>query len=438
MNSRELSKRGGCLGRFLKAGGILLVILLLGAGIFNRQLTRLYHVITLFEPDVVVENFRHMDRMFDHRVVHRGGPPHVFERAPASLPPIYTYREEDKAVREFLEETWTTGLIVIHDDRIVYEEYFLGNTEASKCISWSVCKSFVSALVGIALAEGHIQDIGDPVSRYVPLLKGSGYDGVPIKHVLQMSSGVRFDEDYAAFFSDINRMGRAIALNQPLDDFVASLENEVEPGTRHHYVSMDTQVLGMVLREATGQDLSAYLEDRIWKRIGMESDAFWMVDGDGMELAFGGLNAVLRDYARFGLLYLKEGLWNDRQVVPAQWVRDSVTPDAPHLRPGVNEASGFPLGYGYQWWIPENPEGDFLAIGIYNQFIYVHPEHNVVIAKTSAYADYDVDGVEKELESIALFRAIARHVDAMTDPDPAPLPAGGSRPPWGLLMTRKQ
>jgi len=434
--NRESGKNRGRVGRLLKWGLGALIVLLLGAGIFNQRIARLYNVITLFEPDVVVENFRSMDRMFDHRVVHRGGPPHVFERSPGSLPQLYVHEGRDKQVAEFLETTWTTGLIVIHDGKIVYEDYRLGNTEASRCISWSVGKSFVSALMGVALEEGHLQSVEDPVTQYVPRLKGSGYDGVPIKHVLQMSSGIRFDEDYAAFFSDINRMGRAIALNRPLDEFVASLESEYEPGTRHRYVSMDSQVLGMVLREATGQNLSAYLEDKIWKRIGMESDAYWIVDGDGMELAFGGLNVVLRDYARFGLLYLQEGEWNGEEIVPADWVRASVTPGAPHLRPGDDPASGSPLGYGYQWWIPESPEGDFVTIGIYNQFIYVHPGHNVVIAKTSAYADFDVDGDEKELESIALFRAIAEHVDAEAEPAPEPLPADDRRrPPWGLLMT---
>ncbi len=410
MNETRDRRQRGCLARLLKAGVVALVVLLVGAGVFNRPIVRLYRVITLFEPHGVVENFRTMDRMFESRVIHRGGPPYVFERAPGNLPEIYSYNGSTRRVKEFLDATWTTGLIVIHDDKILFEEYYRGNTESSRCISWSMGKSFVSALVGIALEEGAIQDVGDPVTRYVPFLKGTGYDGVPIKHVLQMSSGIRFNEDYGDFFADINRMGRAFALNRSMDDFVASLENEREPGTRHHYVSMDTQVLGMVLREVLGRDLSSILEEKIWQTIGMESNASWIIDGNGMELAFGGLNAVLRDYARFGLLYLHEGRWNDRQVVPAHWVRASVTPDAPHLLPGKNPHSSSVLGYGYQWWIPEDPEGDFVAIGIYNQFIYVHPGYNVVIAKTSAYADYNVDGDEKELESIAMFRDIARHV----------------------------
>ena len=133
-------------------------------------------------------------------------------------------------------------------------------------------------------------------------------------------------------------MGRAIAFNTSLDDFVACLKRERLAGTYNHYVSMNTQVLGMILRRATSETLASYLESRIWQRIGMESDAYWLIDCNGMELAFGGLNAVLRDYARFGQLYLNEGQRGNEQIVPATWVRASVTPDAPHLQPGNNPA----------------------------------------------------------------------------------------------------
>lgn len=146
----------------------------------------------------------------------------------------------------------------------------------------------------------------------------------------------------------------------------------------------------------------------------MESDAYWLVDSKGRELAFGGLNAVLRDYARFGLLYLNQGTWEGEQIVPAEWVRASVTPDAPHLQPGDNPASSSLLGYGFQWWIPQQPEGDFLGIGVYNQFLYVHPTHKIVIAKSSAYPYYN-QGDQKELETIAAFRAIVRHLSIRED-----------------------
>lgn len=398
------------LRRILGAGGLLLVVLALAlATIHQDKLRRVYHVLGLFEPDRIVDNFRSMETMFQTVPVRRGESAHRFESAPSDLPPTYEYKGTTRDVARFLQDTWTTGLIVLQDGRVVHEKYFLGNTAASKSISWSVAKSFISALVGIAVEEGRIADIHQPVSDYVPVLRGSGYDGVSIKDVLQMSSGIRFDENYGAFFSDINRLGRAIAFNASLDEFVASLKRERAPGTFHHYVSMDTQVLGMLLRATTSETLASYLESRIWKKLGMESDAYWLVDRNGMELAFGGLNAVLRDYARLGQLYLNEGAWEGRQIVPAAWVRASTTPDAPHLRPG-NPASSWVLGYGYQWWIPQQPDGDYLAIGVYGQFVYVYPKKKIVIAKTSAYPAYTEDGAEKELETIALFRAIARHM----------------------------
>jgi CubicO group peptidase (beta-lactamase class C family) len=405
---KEKKKTYGRGSKILKFSGVLLGVLLIAGALGFGRIMRLYRVVTLFEPDGIVENFRSMGETLDSRVIHRGGETFEFRRAERDLPENYVFKGAVKKIAPFLERTDTTGIVVVKDDTILYERYYLGNTGTSKAISWSVAKSFVSALFGIALHEGHIKDIGQLVTAYVPLLNVSGYKDVPIKHVLQMSSGIRFNEDYADFNSDINRMGRAFALKTPFDDFVASLQSERKPGVYNHYVSMDTQVLGMIIREATGKTLSAYAEEKLWKPLGMESDALWLVDSAGMEAAFGGLNVVLRDYARFGRLYLNNGNWNGVQVVPAAWVKASVTPDAPHLMPGKRDSSGWVLGYGYQWWIPENPEGDFLAIGIYGQFIYIHPHHRIVIAKTSAYADYNRDGDDMEIESIEMFRAIAR------------------------------
>jgi CubicO group peptidase (beta-lactamase class C family) len=398
--------------RIAPVAALVVLLALATAGtVYRHTLVRLVRTLTLFEPDRIAANFRTMGDAFDARIVHRGPQSWPFRYAPRPLPATYTFRGETRDLAAFLERTGTTGLVVARDDTIHYEDYRQGNTAASKAIAWSVTKSFVSALFGIAVAEGLVTDIHRPVTDYVPSLRGSGYDGVPIKDVLQMSSGIGFDEDYGDFGSDINRLGRAFACNAPLGEFVAGLQRERPPGTFHHYVSMDTQVLGMVLREVTGRPLAEFLEDRLWKPLGMESDALWLIDGAGMEAAFGGLNAVLRDWVRFGRLYLHGGEWNGRQIIPADWVRASVTPDAPHLQPGARVTSTWVLGYGYQWWLPEAPEGDYLAIGVYGQFLYVHPGRGIVIARSSAYADYNIDGDDMELETIAAFRAIAQAMD---------------------------
>lgn len=405
----------GNMKKWLKRGLTLLGVFLIiaaAAGIYNfSTIQRLYRTVTLFDAPVITENFRNMGESFSSRTIHKGDTVFQFKRKDLKLPEKYVYNGEEKSVQDFLDRYSATGLIVIKNDTILYEKYYKGNTETSKAISWSVAKSFVSALFGIAVAEGKIRDINQAVNEYVPSLAASGYNGVRIKDVLQMSSGIKFNEDYGDFNSDINRMGRSFALNTPLEDFILSLKPEKDPGRFNHYVSMDTQVLGMIISAATGKNLSEYAEEKLWKPLGMESGALWLIDSAGMEAAFGGLNVVLRDYARFGRLYLNNGKWGDSQIVPAAWIKASVTPDAPHLMPGKRDSSNGVLGYGYQWWIPEKPEGDYLAIGIYGQAIYINPEYNIVIARTSAYADYTKDGDDMELESIEVFRAIARKIN---------------------------
>ena len=387
---------------------IFCMILIMFLVVFKKEVIRVYHTVTLFNSGYIVDNFRNMDKIFEKSTVRRGTSPHHFEYAPVNLPETYEYLGEIKRVDQFLEVTQTTGFIVLKDGKIGFENYCNGNNAASTVISWSVVKSFISALVGIAVTEGYITDIADPVTKYVPSLDGSGYEGVSIKDVLQMSSGIDFNENYGDFFSDINRLGRAMAFNTSLDEYVSSLKRKDTPGTYNHYISVNTQVLGMVLREATGQSLTDYLQQKIWQRIGMESDSYWLVDNRGMEMAFGGFNAILRDYARFGMLYLNNGIWKGEQIISKDWITASITPDSCHLEPGERYCSDSVLGYGYHWWIPENPQGDFLAIGIYGQFIYINPQHKVVIAKSSAYTGYNSDGTEKILESIELFRTIAK------------------------------
>ena len=222
-----------------------------------------------------------------------------------------------------------------------------------------------------------------------------------------MSSGVGFNEDYGDPNSDINRMGRAMAMGSSLLEFSATLTREREPGTLQHYVSIDTQVLGTILVRATGQSLAALTTEKLWRPLGMESDAYWLIDGSGMEMAFGGLNASLRDFARFGRLYLNGGHWNGRQIVPRAWVDASVTPDAPHLMPGPKPNTNNEMGYGYQWWLPAESHGDFMALGVYGQTIYVDPRLRLIIVKNSANRNFQRNGFEPTRETVALWRAIA-------------------------------
>jgi CubicO group peptidase (beta-lactamase class C family) len=362
-----------------------------------------------FEPDTIVENFRSLYKKYPSTTVNRSGPSYELPEKHRELPSTYVYEGKTKRISDWIKFTDTTGLLVIKDGVVVFENYYDGNEKSTRTISMSVAKSFVSFLIGVALAEGQIANLQDPVDTYVPELKGSGYEGVSLKNVLQMSSGIRFTEDYGDLKSDIVRLVVSFTTGS-INEFVAGLPSERKPGTFNQYVSADTQVLSMVLNGATKKSLTEYMQSKLWSHLGVEYSAKWLTDPTGTEMAFGGLNATLRDYARFGLLYLNQGRnFQGKQLVPVSWIKASVTPDAPHLMPGRNNpGSNWPMGYGYQWWIPENPQGDFTAIGIYGQFIYVHPGHNVVIAKSSAYVDYNNSGDEMEFESMEAFRAIAK------------------------------
>jgi CubicO group peptidase (beta-lactamase class C family) len=392
---------------FLFAALLIGTLLITGLS-YQKKLYRLHKSMTLFDKEVITENFRSLPDFFASKTIHKASQPFHFPTAgPIALPKTFDYNKMTFNTSDHLRDTMTTGFLIIQNDQILLEQYHLGNTPEATNISWSMGKSVVSALFGIAIAEGHIDNIEQTVTDYVPELVNTGYDGVRIKDVLQMSSGVAFNEDYSDFASDINRFSRTLALGGSLDAFTASLKRESEPGTFNHYVSINTQVLGMILVRATGISLSQYLQEKIWNKIGTESDAYWLTDDAGMELALGGLNVTLRDYARIGRLYLHNGNWNGEQIIPAQWVKDSVTPDAPHLLPGPNPQSDSVFGYGYQWWIPEQPQGDFMAIGIYNQFIYVHPENDLIIVKLSANHRYTDAGDISDPQTAAMFQTIA-------------------------------
>ena len=371
---------------------------------------RMAFVGSLFTGVEQYEQFNRLAEIFPHRVISASSAPWSFPGGEAiDLPETYAYGGETRSTGSFLLETDTAALLVIADGAVVYENYWLTGGPDVHWMSMSVGKSFVSALVGIALAEGLVDSVTDPITAYVPQLAGSAYEGVRIKDILQMSSGARWDEDYSDPESDIMRFIYAFGTGASLNEFAATLVREREPGTFNYYNSTDTQALGMLLLAATGQSPSAYAEQKLWEPLGMESDAYWITDDEGMEMAAGGLQLTARDYAKLGQLYLQDGDWNGTQVVPARWVQDSVTPDAPHVMPGVDP--GYPIGYGYQWWVPEGDEGEYAAIGVYNQFIYVNPARRTVIVKLSANSGYgltDDDSSWRELESFEFFRAIAR------------------------------
>lgn len=392
----------------------ILLVTLLGLAWLAHQAYRLWQFETLFAPENIVENFRSMPTLFDSNLVANSGPVFELESAPQALPQDFSFQGKRIAISDWISQSDSTALVVLANGKLVYEDYYQGNDGQSQAISWSVGKSFISTLIGFALADGSINSLQDPVGDYVPLLKQGGYADVSIQDVLEMSSGIDFNENYADPESSINQLGEEIFFGRSTNEWIATLQKAGPAGQQLHYISVNTQVLGMLLEAATGQKLAAYMEQKLWSRLGPEGQARWLTDAHGTELAFAGLNVRTRDYARFGQLYLDQGRnLKGEQLLPAQWVHDSVTPRTAYLQPGRSQFEGQPaLGYAYQFWIPHGDEGEFMAIGVYGQFIYVNPTRGVVIAKNSAYVDYNIDGERMEYEALEAFRAIANKVAA--------------------------
>ena len=379
-------------------------LLVMGGFFALPTVQSLYRVVHLFDADRIVENFRSADQLGATRIMTASSEQRPYPSGAAiELPDGFIFDKQMLSTEQFLADSWTTGLLVIQDDRIVYERYSLGHSESTRTISWSMAKSFISAMIGIALDEGSIASIEQPVDFYVPELQGSGYETVRIKDVLQMSSGIAFNEDYGDFNSDINRWGRGFALGSPQDKFAASLTRGREPGTLNHYVSIDTHVLSMVLSRATGKSITGYMQEKLYQPLGMEYAGYWLVDGAGKEMALGGLNLTMRDFAKLGSLYLNHGELDGKQIVPANWIAASTVADAPHLQPAEGD-----FGYGYQWWLPLSDDGEYMAMGVYGQYIYINPSKSMVVVKLSANPRYnDISYVpSSDFSHLAFFRSI--------------------------------
>lgn len=390
--------------------GVIALVLVL---FFRQEAYQLYKVLTFFDAESISSNFKNVKNIFTTTTVPKSANPYYFpKRVKAfNLPETFQYEDSTVNTQTYLDFTLTDALLVIRHDTIYYENYSNQFTEADHHISWSMSKSVISALIGIAIREGKIKSIDETVTDYLPEFAGTGYDKVRIKDVLQMSSGVGFNEDYGDFNSDINVMGRYFALGMPMADFAKRLKRAREPGTFNLYVSVDTQVLGMILTKATGRSITDYMNEKLWSQIGAESEAYWIIDKNGMEFAIGGLNATARDYAKIGQLFLDSGRWQGKQVVPEEWVIASVTPDAPHVMPGKRSTAFRKDGYGLQWWIPFGGEDEFNAQGIYGQFIYIDPDKDMVIVKLSSNYHFKNDdtGYFHDHE-IALYREIVEQI----------------------------
>lgn len=364
------------------------------------------------------EHFDRMHTLLPSRRLTASPTPHPFPDGRAlDLPATFAFAGSTVDTEQFLDASDTGALLVLRDGNVVHEQYRLTGGRDVTWMSMSVAKSFISALVGIAVEQGHIRSIDDPISDYIDAEPGSAYDGVRIEDVLQMSSGARWNEDYSDPASDIVRLGAAMGAGGSLDRFVATAAPDVAPGTVCQYNSTDTQALGALLVRATGQSITDYMQQHLFDPLGMEHDGYWLLDDQGREMAFGGLNLTARDFAKLGELYRRGGNWHGRQVVPADWAEASVRPGAPHLEWGRPVIAGgtLPDGYGYQWWLISGGLDQYSAIGVYNQWVFVSPRDGVTIVKLSATRTYGTTmGEETNFSGAheAFLQAVAAHAGA--------------------------
>ena len=393
---------------------LIIIIGLIVGVILKPNIDRFLMVSSLFTGAEQYDNFPRSAELFPHSTMPAAANPQKFlQAARLQLPPSFSHQGQTYETQAFLETTDTAALLVLKNGEIIYENYWLTGGPNVNWLSMSVAKSFVSATLGIAVDEGFVKSIEQPITDYVPSLAGSAYDGVRIKDILQMSSGARWNEDYSDPDSDVMRFAEIFALGGSLNEFTATLQRQRPPGTFNQYNSADTQALAMLISQATGRSLTDYMTEKLWLPMGPENDAYWMLDAEGVEMAFGGLNATARDYAKLGELFRLKGRRDGRQIVPEAWVHASITPDAPHLMAGNNPNSDYPMGYGLQWWVPEGTEGEFSAIGVYNQFIFVNPTRDTVIVKLSANNAYATDeeiAGDSELATFSFFRAMNKTI----------------------------
>lgn len=356
--------------------------------------------------------FTHMNLLMPAEGVRRGGDALPLPRRPRPLEVTYGFEGRERSLAELHARTNTTSFVVLHGGEIVHESYpgyFAGDDVRFQL--FSMTKSVTSMLIGIAIDEGAIKDVTEPVTVYCEGLVGSAFDGVTIEHLLDMSSGVGDLEDYTVRDSLIVRFTKAATGGGSLYEVVSSAERSTEAGTQFNYSTIDTQVLGWVLESATGRSLAQYATERLWSRIGAEHDAYYWLTRGRPRTAIGGgsLNATARDMARLGLLMSRGGELNGQRIVPGEWVARSRGRGVPHLEVGALGPSGYPhYGYSNKWWTLGGERRPFTGVGIHGQYLYVDPEADVVIVKTSAWPT--ADDASRDAESVTALRAVADHL----------------------------
>ena len=305
-------------------------------------------------------------------------------------------------VKDYMASQRTSALVIVHDGKVVLEEYGLDFGPQGKWTSFSVAKSLTSTMVGAAVKDGHIKSLDDKVSQYIDGLKGSEYDNVTVRQLLTMTSGVRWNEDYEDPKSDVARFNEHQA-EDGLDvtvSYMRKLGREAPAGEKWVYKTGETNLIGVLVSEATGKPLAEYLSEKVWAPFGMEQDATWLLGSTGHEVAGCCIQAATRDMARFGLFIMGGGMAGGEQVLPDDWIAAATSRQADIGVPGK--------AYGYQWWTYD--DGTYAAQGIFGQGIFIDPARKLVIASNSNWprASMGPEGEARE----AFYRQVQAAIDA--------------------------
>jgi len=331
--------------------------------------------ILFWTPDQQVAGYRNINKILPTRAIKTGKSVYPLPVELAGLDVLrFAFDGKQLTIDDYLADQSVAGLLVIKNGKIVFERYRLGNTEETIWMSYSVSKSVTSMLIGAAIRDGYIKSVDEKVTDYLPRLKGSAYDQSSIRDLMQMSSGVRWNEDYADRQSDLNKLNSSLTgwYTVNLYEYLRHLPRDAEPGEVFNYNTAETNLVGTLLRSAIGNNLSTYLEEKIWRPFGMESDANWVLsEPGGGETGGCCISATLRDYGRLGLFAMGGGQLADGvEVLTENWMEESTSP-----------SKGY-KGYGYLWWL--NSDGSYRAVGIFGQGIYINAAEGVVIAMHGA------------------------------------------------------
>ena len=334
-----------------------------------------------FDEQVRVGSFSHLDSILPHNRLPRADVPRPLPVA--ATPPEYVYT--GRTIDDFLSRRRITGLMVIKDGVVQVERYQYDRTAAHRLLSNSMAKSITSIAIGLALAEGRIRSLDDKAAVYVPALAGAPYGETPIRALLRMSSGVPFSERYDGA-DDLSKYVRLHLQEGTIAALRAFTTRDAPPNTRFQYASVESIVLGLVVRGATGQTLAAYVAARLWQPMGAEADATWIVDPGGVEYAWGNFNATLRDWGRLAMLLADDGARDGRQIIPRDYLLEA-TDHRRHPAPFAPRTATSYFGYGYQFWTYPTSARRFALLGVFGQSIFVDPELRLALVITAVQRD---------------------------------------------------